>query len=419
MRDKIGGRFRPTRSNRSGRTRIFLMAQHDRRGLHVLVTLYAALALGWVAVAWWIVPSLLVRERPGPTLAALKWYIQNVPAAVPHPGHPRLLAENSRAPRADRSGPPSVHRSGPPARRRPIFDGGPTGSSRPWVAPLIMALAFLAVTVLTGPRHDYYLFLQIWAEVRLGHDPWFMSFGMNGMAPLNAYGPLFNLFAPGVGRPAGTQAPVRIRIRPVRDVADPEVHGEPSGRRPHVDRPDGLVLESVPLGRDRRSGPLRHPGRAVMPGGGPGVGAGAGHPAGIWLAAGVLLKYLPVVLVPFLALDRGRLRTRFLATALASIAMGMLLSCHVWGLSTLSPLTLAATRSSAALSIFRYIRSGYSPVAWAGIANYDFLSPILTVLALLRAWWWSWSRHPDIEAVAAVGSRPRCCSIKRVTRNTT
>ena len=109
-----------------------------------------------------------------------------------------------------------------------------------------------------------------------------------------------------------------------------------------------------------------------------------------------------MVLVPFLALDRGRLRTRFLEVALASIAMVMLLSCNVWGLFHAGALTLAATRSSAALSIFRYIRSGYSPVAWAGIANYDFLSPILTVLALLRAWWWSWSRHPDIEAVAAV-----------------
>ncbi len=60
---------------------------------------------------------------------------------------------------------------------------------------VIVSLAFLAVTVLSGPRHDYFLYLHMWYEVRQGHDPWFIVPGVNGNAPLNAYGPAFNLLA--------------------------------------------------------------------------------------------------------------------------------------------------------------------------------------------------------------------------------
>ena len=168
------------------------MGQTDRRRLYGLVTLYAALALGWVAVAWWIVPSLLVRERPGPTLLALKWYIQNVPAPFLTQDILGCWREFSWAVLIALA----LHLSIALVLRR-LEGRSPTEDRLVRLGHglhLINALAFLAVTVLTGPRHDYYLFLQIWAEVRLGHDPWFMSFGMNGIAPLNAYGPLFNLF---------------------------------------------------------------------------------------------------------------------------------------------------------------------------------------------------------------------------------
>jgi len=56
------------------------MAQPDRPRPHALVTLYAALALGWVAFARWVVPPLLIVERPGRAIAAVKWLIQRPPA---------------------------------------------------------------------------------------------------------------------------------------------------------------------------------------------------------------------------------------------------------------------------------------------------------------------------------------------------
>ena len=35
----------------------------------------------------------------------------------------------------------------------------------------------------------------MWKEIELGHDPWFYAFGVFGKYPMNAYGPLFNVFA--------------------------------------------------------------------------------------------------------------------------------------------------------------------------------------------------------------------------------
>src|SRR5262249_48103435 len=55
------------------------------------------------------------------------------------------------------------------------------------------ALVFLMVTALSGRRHDYVAFLEIWDEVRAGRDPWWIH--KRWGYPLHAYGPLFNLFA--------------------------------------------------------------------------------------------------------------------------------------------------------------------------------------------------------------------------------
>ncbi len=125
--------------------------------------------------------------------------------------------------------------------------------------------------------------------------------------------------------------------------------------------------------------------------------------AGACLAAGVLLKFLPIVLLPFLAFDRGRPRVRLLYVTLATIAIGLGLSVQVWGLSTFSPLGLAASRGSRTLSIFYFLRARYSPLPWIGVwPNVDYLEPLVQILALSLVWWWSWNRRPGVEASAVV-----------------
>jgi hypothetical protein len=108
----------------------------------------------------------------------------------------------------------------------------------------------------------------------------------------------------------------------------------------------------------------------------------------------VLLKYIPIVSLPFLSLERGRIRWRLIEISLGLIGLGMAISCLVWGPSTFRPLRFAATRSSTYLSIFRFLQGQYSPLRAIGLhVDTESLATPLLVVALLTAWWWCRSRR--------------------------
>jgi Gpi18-like mannosyltransferase len=96
--------------------------------------------------------------------------------------------------------------------------------------------------------------------------------------------------------------------------------------------------------------------------------------SGVWLAAGVLLKYYPIVLLPFLALKKRKIDFRLIFTSLGLIILGLGLGYIIYGPSLFYPLLFAKNRTSNFLSIFRFLRSPYSP-----IGNLDFLSVGLMV----------------------------------------
>ena len=385
------------------------MAEHDRLRLRTLLALYTAGALAWLALARWVAPTLLVAEHSPGILASLKQYIEFPPALfitrdilgrwreysgavliaiVLHMTIVLMLRRHDF--RADESRPAAVLQ----------------GERRVSLTLMIISFFFLGVTALSGPRHDYFFYRQMWFEIAQGHDPWFKVYGRDGHVPLNAYGPLFNsLTCLSWLNPYAPKLMFAFSYIYIRYIADQEFHGTPCSFRDSIDRSGGIVLEPIPLGRNRRSRSFRHPGRAVLPGGNSLVGAGFDIGSGICLALGVLLKYQPIVLLPILILDRGRVRVRLLVVAVATIVAGLGLSCFVWGTSTLSPLALATSRSSEPLSIFYFVRGRYSPLSWFGaVPSLDFLAPYVLVLALLAVWAWSWLRRPDIEAATLVAS---------------
>jgi hypothetical protein len=365
------------------------------------MTLGLALALAWVALARWIVPPLLLAEHPGPMVAALKRFLraQPVPFLVQDPlGQWREFATAVLIAMV-------MHLTIVEVLRR--FDrraGGSRAASRASLALAIVAAAFLAVTILSGWRQDYFIYLQIWFRTRRGDDPWFTVPGINGIAPLHAYGPLFNLLA----APAGINplAPKLLFAYAYILFAIVQTKAFAAEQPPSWPRAIGLAalfwspfawVEAAFYGHFdilvglACLGAIRawERDRDVR--------------SGLYLAAGVLLKYLPVVLVPFLSLDRGRTRYRFLFVTLAAIAIGLLISFQVWGFPTFSPLKLAATRISAGLSIFFYLRSGHSPLHRLGIyGSLDYLEPLAQLLAFSCVWYWSRRVRPGIEASAAV-----------------
>jgi len=383
------------------------MAQRYRRRSIALFAIYAAVALGWVAVARWVVPPLLRAQQPGRMIAALKWSIERPPAL--------FLSSDILDRWRDFSGavlialvlhmttvailgwyalPATAGRSSTDVRL-----GRCTS-----VMLLIVSLAFLAVTVLSGPCHDYYFYLQMWYEVRQGHDPWFIVFGRDGAVPLNAYGPLFNMLA--ILAWVNPLAPKLVfayayilfviwrfksfaasrSLTGLRLIVLTALFWNPFpwveiAFRGHFDILVGLLclgaIQARIRGRDKLSG--------------------------IYLALGVLLKFVPVVLLPFLAIDRRRVRPWFVFVAIASIAAGLGLSYHLWGLSTFLPLRFAATRRSTDLSIFWFLRGRFSPIQWFGrVDNYDELATPILVMALMWAWAWYWARRPNVEGAAVV-----------------
>jgi hypothetical protein len=383
------------------------MDQDKRTWVRSCAVPYIILGIGWVALAWWIVPPWLRAEHPGPLFAIVKpllhapnvLFLEQDPlrrwrefswvvliAIVLHLTIVEILRRYDRR----------THAGGPSRESR--------AASRSSLALAIAAAAFLAVTIVAGVRQDYFFYLEIWFHVRRGDDPWFNVIGSNGIAPLNAYGPLYNL----LGFLAGLNplAPKLLFAYAYILFAIVQIKGFAAGRSPSGLRAIGL---SALFWNPFVWVELAFYGHFDILVGLASLGAvrawerGRDIRSGMCLAAGVLLKYLPIVLLPFLAIDRGRPRSRFLFVALATIALGLALSFQVWGLSTFSPIKLAATRRSTTLSIFAFLRGGYSPLLRLGLwPNVDYLEPWVQFLALLRIWSWSRTRKPGIEASAAI-----------------
>jgi hypothetical protein len=385
------------------------MAQHERFRPYRVVVFYAVLALAWTAFARWIVPPFLAMESPGPIWAAIILYVRTPPALfLPQDALARWRALSGAVLIAM-----ALHLSIVFILRRYNRDDAGDQPTTTDVAArrrinlllLLLSFAFLLVTVLAGTIQDYYFYLEMWYAVREGRDPWFLVAGLNGIVPLNAYGPLFNLlagpawlnsFAPkllfayayilfAISQFKGWMASHRSSRAALIGLTALFWNPFPwveIAIRGHFDILIGLLCLAAirAVTRDRE----------VIAGG--------------YLALGVLLKYFPLTLLPFLALDRGRLRPRVVMAAVAAIVFGLGLSFQVWGLTTFSPLRFAATRSSSTLSIFRFIRGHYSPLRRLPISpNQDYLAPYILFLALLRLWSWCRARRPNLE-VAAVAA---------------
>jgi len=126
--------------------------------------------------------------------------------------------------------------------------------------------------------------------------------------------------------------------------------------------------------------------------------------SGIWLASGILLKYLPIVLLPFLMLDQRRVRLRLFGSCSFFVILGLAISVLMWGASTFQPLKFAVMRNSAG-SIFAFLRGDSSPLwlVWNS-PNVDWLAlPCLSAAGLgVFAWCVIRRTGPALSAVLAV-----------------
>ena len=377
----------------------------DHRRALILIALYGAILAGWFSFARWVATPIIASANQGRSSAVLNRLVQDTASAAPLA---TTVLERWR------------HFSGAVllagllhlaivlwiCLRDPARTGqgsSPRRRLERWANPVLILLsfAFLALTVQRGGIQDYYFYLQMWREVRLGHDPWFFAYGVFGKYPMNAYGPLFNVFAiPALVNPllpkllfAGAYLVFAVWL--IEDRGKDRLQAGLAwpllvvwfwvpycwveiANFGHFDVLVGLLCAAAVEARVRQ--------RDVI--------------SGVFLGLGVLLKFMPIVLLPFLILDRGRPRYRLLIAAVVTIALGLGASVLLWGPSTFRPLIFAAGRSSHHLSIYRFLKGYYSPLRWLDFnEDPDQAAPAFMLMALL--WTWLLVRKRMIEPAPA------------------
>ena len=204
---------------------------------------------------------------------------------------------------------------------------------------IVFSAAFLALTALSSMRGDYPGYLGEWMAVLGGRDPW--------LGTRNAYGPLFNALSPLVWiNPLANKlffafSYLVYMIWLVKDFAPRR--GFSALSRPWLGlwllNPfpwveiayfgyfDVLValacVAAVHSMIDRKDGI-----------------------SGTCLGLGILLKYMPIVILPFLVFGQRRLRFRLISFCGGVVIFGLAVSILIWGMSTFAPIAFAATRYS-------------------------------------------------------------------------
>jgi Glycosyltransferase family 87 len=129
--------------------------------------------------------------------------------------------------------------------------------------------------------------------------------------------------------------------------------------------------------------------------------------AGSYLGLGILLKYMPIVILPFLGFSEGRLHARLASFCVGLVIFGLTVSFLIWGTSTFSPLMFAGTRYSH-WSIYDILDSAHSPLRLVldstNPKSVDWLERPFLLIGGLAVFAWCVIRRtgPTISAVLAV-----------------
>ncbi len=365
-----------------------------------LVATYVSAGAIWAAFARWVVPPIIAAAYQGRSLERLNRFFRG---RQPHPVEHYFHLWDDFAAAVLIAG--ALHLAFVLFVRR-LDRRIAAGDEAAQASRLLVGFAavFLGATVLAGPRHDYVADLEIWAVVLGGGDPWWILPGKG--VPLHAYGPLFNALAiPSALNPLlpkllfsfaylATVAWLVKGVGPARGLVGLPMAGWvawvanpfPWVEIAYFGHWDILVaVACVAAVHARRRG--------------------RDSASGAWLAAGVLLKYIPVVIGPFLAVEGRRVRVRLLLVATLATAAGLATSWLVWGTSTFRPLAYGASRPSTLLSIFRFLRGAYSPLRpFSATPDADALATPCLALAGLAVFAWCWARRvgPAAGSVLAV-----------------
>jgi hypothetical protein len=266
---------------------------------------------------------------------------------------------------------------------------------------IAFAAAFFALTILSGVRGDYTAYLLEWKVVLAGGSPWLSR-------PINAYGPLFNVLAPLVWlNPLANKllfafCYLLYVVWLIKDFA-------PQRGLLALSSPWLLfwLLNPFPWVEIAYLGYFDVVVALLCVAAVHSLVGNKDGLSGTYLAFGILLKYMPIVIFPFLVFSERRFHFRVVSFCVGVVIFGFGVSVLIWGRSTFSPLLFAATRPSH-YSIYDVLTSTHSPlrIFWDSpkVDVLDWLEKALLVTAGLVVFAWCMLRRtgPALSAALAV-----------------
>jgi hypothetical protein len=216
------------------------------------------------------------------------------------------------------------------------------------------AAAFLAFSAYFRNTVDYPAYLQQWRVVVQGGDPWATQISLG----LNAYGPLHNIYGllflahPKLPRLFGSM----LWLAAMWPIVNRIIRAQFSSSR-RLFLLAAMLFNPFPWGWVAAFGANDTFVAVFLAFALLALSRGASVAAGVFVALGGLMKFYPVLLIPFLAFDRRRLDAPFLATSLGVFAAGMGAAFAMWGPSIWIPLASAAGRETSLMSIYEFLEA--------------------------------------------------------------
>lgn len=255
---------------------------------------------------------------------------------------------------------------------------------------LLYSLLLFGLAIYSPIIGDYCPYLQQWHNVYHGFDPWanygnlkqivripwFNFCGDYYITARNAYGPLFNVYGltsiiyPTIPRAIGAILFLIISWKIVKEIR----------ARENLDwrvrfwlyigmfgNFFSFVFVGISGGNDVYLAFLICAAIIALNRGDPAL-------AGMAIGLSALIKFYPLYLVPFMALDRRRLNIKFATVAIATFIVGVILAYVEWGASIFEPLVWNLDREATRSSIIFILTSCFQsllhisiPVSWVVI----------------------------------------------------
>ena len=365
-----------------------------------LIAIYAIMCLFWVGFAGWLAPNVVSAAYDERNLSILDWVFPDRSLPAEH----YLDRWNVIAAAALLAA--VLHLVIVLFIRGTGRKFDPRSSSHANATLVVFSAAFLALAVLSGIQGDYKGYLDEWMRVVGGANPWdedsILKWGSNAYG--NTYGPLFNALAllawlnPLTNKLLFAFSYLVYLIWLIKDFAPRRgvvipwpwaalwlLNPFPWEQIAYFGYFDVLValacvaaVHSLVCGKDGISG--------------------------IYLAFGILLKYMPIVILPFLVFSERRFHFRLLSFCLGVVILGLVVSVIIWGTLTFFPVTFAATRHSV-WSIYVVLASSRSPLRlFFDSPNVDWLDkPLLLTTGLATFAWCSLRQiEPVLSSVLAI-----------------